>query len=156
MSFCYLLCLLHVHTWKMSFLNSHPWFNFNIDIFPPVPVTIQLTNCMNRQHPDLFFLLGGEQTVEECLGSWVLALFAARLCDTPAQVIDQGVWRHPQTFNIRAWLERKAARVFRGRSCAKRPYTPGKWSFSQCWEWWYLSHYWVQPGTAWLYIKGTL
>lgn len=45
------------------------------------------------------------------------------------RVIYRGVWRHPQTFNIRAWLERKAARVFRGRSCTKRPCTPGKWSF---------------------------
>lgn len=44
------------------------------------------------------------------------------------RVIYQGVLRHPQTFNVRAWLERKAARVFRGRSCTKRPCTPGKWS----------------------------
>lgn len=49
------------------------------------------------------------------------------------RVICQGVFRHPQTFNVRAWLERKAARVFRGRSCTKRPCTPGMGHFSQCW-----------------------
>lgn len=33
----------------------------------------------------LLFLLGGEQTVKECLGSRALALFAARLGDIPAE-----------------------------------------------------------------------
>lgn len=51
------------------------------------------------------------------------------LVTPPLRVIYGGVWGHPQTFNIRAWLERKAARVFRGRSCTKEPCTPGKWSF---------------------------
>jgi len=64
------------------------------------------------------------------------ALFAARLCDTLLRFIRLGCW-HPQTFNIRAWLERKAARVFRGRSCTKRPYTHQRSrGFSQSWSRW--------------------
>lgn len=75
-------------------------------------------------------LFGGGEQRWKCWGPcrpW--PLFAAWLGDTPAQGYLLGVFRHPQTFNVRAWLERKAARVFKGRSCTKRPCTPGKWSF---------------------------
>lgn len=80
---------------------------------------------------------GGEQRMRGW-GSWPWPLghdlsLRHDLVTPLLRVICQGVLRHPQTFNVRAWLERKAARVFRGRSCTKRPCTPGSGHFSQCW-----------------------
>lgn len=80
---------------------------------------------------------GGQQRLR-CWGSWPWRLghdlsLRHDLVTPLLRLIYQGVLRHPQTFNVRAWLERKAARVFRGRSCTKRPCTPGSGHFSQCW-----------------------
>lgn len=79
---------------------------------------------------------GGGQRLS-CCGSWPCPLghdlsLRHDLVTPLLRVICQGVLRHPQTFNERAWLERKAASVFRGRSCTKRPCTPGSGHFSQC------------------------
>lgn len=90
-------------------------------------ILFSLAKSKKQRSKKLFttFVRGGEQMIEACLGSTALALFAARLGDKPHWELSMGVFQgHPQTFNIRAWLERKAARVFRGRSCTKRPCTP--------------------------------
>lgn len=97
--------------------------------------------CRKTLHSDATVLLRLYRSGMESRGSAVgvldldlLAMTSLRhdLVTPLLRVICQGVLRHPQTFNVRAWLERKAARVFRGRSCTKRPCTPGNGHFSQC------------------------